>query len=759
MKIDLNDLFPQPLFGTKRGPLPKQAEFMRSALNLNDSKYLLYAGGVGSGKSMVGCITMISLAVQYPGDYLISRLYLPELKLTTYKTFLELCPKELILEHRVADGIVRLKTVGGGVSNIIFRGLDEPDKHRSLNLNAAYIDEASQVSEAAFVLLQSRLRGAHVRKILMTTNVAGHDWLYHRYVKQDGLKEEAKKQFKLIHAPSTENIHLPPGYVESMLASWSDDKIQREIYASWDSFSGQVYTEFRRDVHVIQPFVVPTTWTRIIGIDAGFRNAACWLWAAIDYDENVFIYREFYEKEWLVQEIVKGNKKLNKPGVLQLGKGEKIEQARIDPSTKAVRGQTGVSEYETYLEHLPPDFPLMPANNEVAAGIDRVKTFLQIRQPTNKPRLFIFNTCINLIEELTNYRYKELSSNQIGQMNEKEEPVKANDHSCFVKGTLVRTISGPRPIESIVEGDLVLTRQGYQPVLVSGSVGFREVSRYQFTNNQVIVATKDHPVFTNRGKVAINDLTLSDTCVRVNIWHQLRSKALFLEKLGIITGQMARTAKKEWNLFTEKCGKLTMGLSQPAATFTTSTVTPITTELTTYNAATGQNTYLSTLRPQILGLTLKQENNTSKLLGPLPKPGMVLNKDTIGMLKTEKPLRRSTTPLRHTIKNALNAINHLSATLLSHLGLSTAVRIVSKQPLGVAEVFNLTVAGPHEYFVGDILVSNCDALRYLIMSRPEPPKYDTDKLKTIKDPLARALFTDMQKYKKPSQNTQDPFES
>src|SRR2546430_8857423 len=52
----------------------------------------------------------------------------------------------------------------GRVSNVIFKQLDESDKLRSLNLSGFYIDESSQVSEAAFMLLQGRLRGPGLRK-------------------------------------------------------------------------------------------------------------------------------------------------------------------------------------------------------------------------------------------------------------------------------------------------------------------------------------------------------------------------------------------------------------------------------------------------------------------------------------------------------------------------------------------------------------------------------------------------------------------
>lgn len=451
MKIDLSQCFPLDERTGERHPLPKQANFLQAILDPKGPKYVLYCGGVGSGKTLIGCITMLSMAIMYPGDYLVCRQFLPELKITTLKTFLEICPKEVLDEYRVADGIVRIKAAGGKVSNVIFRQLEEPDKLRSLNLSGFYIDESSQVSEAAFMLLQGRLRGPGLRKGFLTTNPNGHDWQYSWFVKQDMFnKEEAKASYRLIRAPSTENTHLPDGYVESMLATWSPERIKREIEGSFDAFEGMVYHEFRRDLHVIQPFKIPDDWTRVIGVDHGYRNAAAWIWGAVDYDDNIYIYREFYEKEWLIEEIIKGKKKENKPGVLQLMRGEKITQARIDPSTRAVRGASGFSDWDVYLEHLPKDFPLMLANNDKQPGIDRVKSYLKVNATTNKPRLYIFSSCTNLITEMSQYRYKELTHGQVGKQSEKEEPVKVNDHALDALRYLIMSRpEAPNPKQEI----------------------------------------------------------------------------------------------------------------------------------------------------------------------------------------------------------------------------------------------------------------------------------------------------------------------
>ncbi len=416
--LNLLDYLPESPSGS-RGLLPKQELFYNACISTaRPHRYVLYGGGVGSGKTIIGCLTILTMAIMHSGDYLVARQFLPELKLTTYKTFLEICPKELIVEHRVADLTLKIRSQDGGISNVIFRGMDEPDKHRSLNLNAAYIDEASQVSEAAFVLLQSRLRGKAFRRIIMTTNPNGHSWLYRLFIKKD-VKEEAKPLFYHITATSLENINLPEDYVQNMLSTYSHDRIQREIMGSWDAFEGQVYDEFSRNIHVVKPFAIPTSWTRWVGADHGFRNPAAMVWLAKDYDDNIYVYREYYQSGRTIKEIVKD--------FVTENRGEKIDGIWIDPSTKADRGKE--SDFTTYLEYLPKEISLIGANNDVTVGIDQVKQLLKVHPVTHKPQLFIFDTCPHLLEEIVSYKYEELTPGMEGIKNIKETPVKKNDHA------------------------------------------------------------------------------------------------------------------------------------------------------------------------------------------------------------------------------------------------------------------------------------------------------------------------------------------
>jgi phage terminase large subunit len=430
--LNFNDLFPEANDGT-RGPLPKQLELFNKTLDPNGPKYIAYITGIGGGKTLSGCITMLAMAVMHAGDYLIGRQYSPELKVTTYKQFMEICPPELILEHRVADMMVKLKAVNGA-SNVYFRPLEDWDKFRSMNLSGFMIDECNQVSEEAFMLLQGRLRGRGLRKGILVSNPAGHDWAYRWFFKKDHLKtDEAKKNYYLIRGSSLENIHLPNGYIDTLMQSWSDDRIQREIMGSFDAFEGAVYEEFRRDIHVIKPFKIPENWPRHLRIDHGYRNPAAALFFAIGPDGEAYLYREFYQTEWLINEIVQGKKDPgvgHLPGLVQMGRGETFETAKIDPSTKNRRGATGESDYDEYRRNWPTEWPVLGlAKNDVQVGIDRVKSYLKVHPRLQKPMLYIFDTCTNVLEEITQYRYPELRANQEGKKAEHEKPLKVNDHA------------------------------------------------------------------------------------------------------------------------------------------------------------------------------------------------------------------------------------------------------------------------------------------------------------------------------------------
>ena len=234
-------------------PTPKQTDFITST-----SRFSCFSGGYGAGKTIAGCMRGLLLS-QEPGNFgLIGRNTYPELRDTTRRTFFEICPAEYYDEKnggqwKPSENLLRL--VNG--SEIIFRHLDTISEAelKSLNLGWFYIDQAEEISEAVWRVLQSRLRLANVsnRYGFITCNPSPGNWIYQKFKKpqEDGSPDV---DYSIIEATTYENPYLPPDYIPTLLKDYPEEMIKRYIEGRWDAYENAIYPEFDRQVHVIPPF-------------------------------------------------------------------------------------------------------------------------------------------------------------------------------------------------------------------------------------------------------------------------------------------------------------------------------------------------------------------------------------------------------------------------------------------------------------------------------------------------------------------------
>lgn len=394
--------------------LPKQ-----ELLHKTKKKYRLYCGGFGSGKTLWGAYESILLSLDYPKNLgLVGRLTYPELRDTTRRELLEFAVRINGVDYQLASSpLVRrfsqtentLEFFNG--SQILFRALEDSfDKIKSLNLGFFWVDELTEIDEEMWMGLCGRLRRKNVWHAgFGTTNPEGHDWVWKKFI------ANPDKDAHVVVADSYENYHLPAGYLEE-LEKYPDEWKKRYLHGSFDTFEGLVYKEFNdRSPHVVQPFEIPDHWFRFVGIDHGYRNPCAVLWAAVDERGNVTIYDEFYSSGKRVSEIA---------NVIKAKTGKtKIRQYLIDPATKQDRGANGTKTIFTEFEE--DGIFCIPANNEVSAGINRVKEYLS----GEKPRLKVFQTCTSLRTEFQTYRWKDLKPGQTRDRDNPEKPQKKDDHA------------------------------------------------------------------------------------------------------------------------------------------------------------------------------------------------------------------------------------------------------------------------------------------------------------------------------------------
>ena len=205
---------------------------------------ILFGGAAGGGKSWVGCSWLILLCVKYPKTrYLMGRSKLDALKKTTLNTFFEVCQAWGLVanKHYNFNGSSNIVTFYNG-SEIILKDLflypsdRNFDSLGSLEITAAFIDEANQITEKAKNIVASRMRYKLdeynlIPKLLMTCNPA-KNWVYTQYYKPS--KEGTQKPFrKFIQSLVDDNEFISKHY-KAQLLTLDELSKQRLLFGNWE---------------------------------------------------------------------------------------------------------------------------------------------------------------------------------------------------------------------------------------------------------------------------------------------------------------------------------------------------------------------------------------------------------------------------------------------------------------------------------------------------------------------------------------------
>ena len=221
--------------------LPKQEN---AVYYLNDSvtNEIIYGGAAGGGKSALGCLWLIEQCQTFPGTrWLMGRSKLKTLTETTLNTFFEMARKLKITDQYNYNAQKYQINFYNG-SQIILKDLYqypsdlEFDSLGSLEITGAFIDEVNQVTKKAFQVVRSRCRYklnefGKLPKVLGSCNPS-KGWIYKDFYRPKRDKELPISR-AFVQALPTDNPHLPPSYLESLL-NMDDVSKQRLYYGNWE---------------------------------------------------------------------------------------------------------------------------------------------------------------------------------------------------------------------------------------------------------------------------------------------------------------------------------------------------------------------------------------------------------------------------------------------------------------------------------------------------------------------------------------------
>jgi len=223
-------------------------------------------------------------------------------------------------------------------------------------------------------------------------------------------------QRRFIPASLYDNPYLAnDGAYEANLLSLPEMQRRQLLEGDWAVASGAAFTEFRSNVHVVDPFEIPDTWRKFRSADYGYSSYSAVHWYAIDPSFNTLIvYRELYLSKHTGRDLAKA--------VLEAENGEKLSYGILDSSCWHQRGQLGPSIAEEMISQGCRWRPSDRSKGSRVAGKNRLHELLKVDEDTQMPGIVFFNTCRQIIADLPTIPSDPKGSDDI-------DPRYASDHA------------------------------------------------------------------------------------------------------------------------------------------------------------------------------------------------------------------------------------------------------------------------------------------------------------------------------------------
>lgn len=348
---------------------------------------------------------VVSLSQQVQRDVAQSKI-LSYLKKEWIQDIVMISGKKGSAEQGVIDTIY-VKNVFGSISKIGFKSCDQGrEKFQGMSLDYVWFDE--EPPEDIYLECKMRVLDRCGEIYGTMTPLKGLTWIYNTIYLNDKNDEDVWYE----NIQWDDNPFLSKSEIEKFSMSLSSEELESRKYGNFTSGTGMVYSEFDESVNVIDPFDLPCEWYDKISIDPGLHNPLSCHWYACDFDNNIYVIAEHYEKQRTIdyhsKRIKEISERLNWP--LKNGRIEALIDSAANQRTLASEKNVVELFYDYGILAIP------QVNKDLFSGINRVKAYL--KNSLGERKLFIFKNCVNMIREIKGYFW-----------GNNDAPVKKDDHA------------------------------------------------------------------------------------------------------------------------------------------------------------------------------------------------------------------------------------------------------------------------------------------------------------------------------------------
>ncbi len=294
----------------------------------------------------------------------------------------------------INESRLEIKLVNGSV--IILRGWEAIETLRGQFFHLIVLDEVAMFRNFLIQwqeVIRPTLTDTRGEALFISTP-KGFNHFY------DLFNEEAEDpDFKSFHYTTYDNPFIPADEIDKAKKEVTEDRFAQEYLADFRKTEGLVYKEFSRDRHIYKKDEVARVTKVFGGVDFGFKSPAAVYTIKKDEERRYWISEEWYETERTDAQIA--------DYVAALAWNECYPDPESASGIEELR-RRGVNVRD-----------VIKNKDSIRNGINAVRELFKSN------RLFIHESCKNLIWEIESYCYPDRKANH----NEEENPIKENDHA------------------------------------------------------------------------------------------------------------------------------------------------------------------------------------------------------------------------------------------------------------------------------------------------------------------------------------------
>lgn len=409
----------------------------------NKSRYRVLKGGRGSKKSVTTAIWFIYNIIKYPkANAVVVRKTFNTHKDSTFAQ-LKWAAKRLGVYDKWRFTLNPLECIYVPTGQkILFRGFDDPLKLTSMTVDVgvlcwAWIEEAFEIDSADdFDTFDEAIRGEMPDGLWKQVTLTYNPWVNSHWTKDRYWDNEYPDTFRLTTTfKCNEFLDEQDRKKIEDLEFTNPDRYKVVGLGEYGIPGGQYFDEFRTDIHVINPFIIPSDWRRYISIDYGLDMLAAY-WIAVDAHQKAYIYKELYQSGLIISDAAKAIKDMT---------NEDIYETIAPPDLWNKRQETGKSAAEIFADN---GVIFIKASNDRVQGWYNLKEWLKPytdEQGIMTASLLITKNCVNLIRTLPQLQYDERNPNDVS--TEPHELTHAPDAIRYFVAARPSPVKPPKPVD------------------------------------------------------------------------------------------------------------------------------------------------------------------------------------------------------------------------------------------------------------------------------------------------------------------------